>query len=142
MLQRLIVIFLALVLMAACNMWSKPASGWSGATGGEQIEKLFWKDVQAKNWTEVDRRLADTFTGSGPSGTFDRNGFIKQLQTSNLSDVSLSECTVQSNGADLVVACTAHASQAAFSTLSIWQQLNKGWVMVAHAESPQAPSGK
>jgi uncharacterized protein DUF4440 len=134
----LLVLFLAPTL--ACNMWSKPASGWSGATGGEQIEKLFWKDVQAKNWAEVDRRVADTFAGTGPGGTVDRAAFLRGLQKKPLADYSLSECNSQLNGDDMMVTCTLRATWAgqpsSSSTLSVWQQLKKGWAMVAHSESP------
>jgi hypothetical protein len=131
-----------IVLLAptlACNMWSKPASGWTGATGGEQIEKLFWKDVQAKTWTEVDKHLAGTFVGTGPGGTMDRAAFLRDLQKASLVDYSLSECASQLNGADMIVTCTLRANWAgqssSSSTLSVWQQLQKGWVMVAHSES-------
>ena len=137
--NRLALILLFLAPTLACNMWSKPASGWIGATGGEQIEKLFWKDVQARNWAEVDRHVADTFTGTGPGGIMDRTAFLRDLQKAPLADYSLSECTSQLNGSDMMVTCTLRASWAgqptSASTLSVWQQLKKGWVMVAHSES-------
>lgn len=136
----LIVLFLAPTL--ACNMWSKPASGWTGATGGEQIESLFWKDVQAKNWAEVDKHVADTFAGTGPGGSLDRASFLRDLQKAPLTEFSLSECSSHLNGADMFVTCTVRAQWAgqpsAVSTLSVWQQLKKGWVMVAHSESKLA----
>jgi len=138
--QRLFLIVLFLAPTLACNMWSKPVSGWSGVTGGEQIEKLFWKDVQARNWAEVDRRVAGTFAGTGPGGTMDRAAFLRDLQKAPLADYSLSECNSRLNGDDMMVTCTLRANWAGqpshASTLSVWQQLNKGWVMVAHSESP------
>lgn len=137
--QRLFLIVLFLAPTLACNMWSKPASGWIGATGGEQIEKLFWKDVQAKNWAEVDRHVAGTFAATGPGGTMDRAAFLRDLQKAPLADYSLSECSSQLNGADMLVTCTLRANWAGqtlnAATLSVWQQLKKGWVMVAHSES-------
>jgi hypothetical protein len=137
--QRLFLIVLILAPTLACNMWSKPASGWIGATGGEQIEKLFWKDVQAKNWAEVDRHVADTFAATGPGGTMDRTAFLRDLQKAPLADYSLSECSSQLNGGDMMITCTLRANWAGqpfnASTLSVWQQLKKGWVMVAHSES-------
>jgi len=140
MVRRLTVIILITATTVSCNMWSKPASGWTGATGGEQIEQLFWKDVQAKNWTEVDRHVAAMFTGVSASGKADRAGFLRDLQRAPLTDVSLSECESQMNGGDLMIACTMRANwggqTATSATLSVWQQLKKGWVMVAHSESP------
>ena len=139
MAKRLAVLFLLLASTVACNMWSKPASGWTGATGGEQIEQLFWKEVQAKNWTEVDRHLGDTFAGTGPGGITDREAFLRDLQKAPLAEFSLSECNSRLNGADIIVTCTLRAnwggSSISSATLSVWQQLKKGWVMVAHSES-------
>ena len=139
---RLALLLLLLVPAFACTMWKNPPSGWSGATGGEQLERLFWQDVQAKHWAEVDKRLAATFAGTGPAGTMDRAAFLRYLQTSPLTQFSLSECTTQLNGADTMVTCTLHAQWAGqpstSSTLSVWQQLKKGWVMVAHAQGKTA----
>jgi hypothetical protein len=136
---RLALVVLLLAPALACNMWSKPASGWTGATGGEQIEKLFWQDVQAKNWAEVDKHVAATFAGAGAAGTAGRDAFLRDLQKTPLTDLSLSECVSQANGADLMVTCTLRANWAGepvtAATLSVWQQLKKGWVMVAHSES-------
>lgn len=126
-------------------MWSKPASRWSGATGGEQLERLFWKDVQAESWTEVDRHVASTFAGAGPAGNMDRGAFLRHLQQAPLTQVSLAECQTQMNGSDVMVTCLLRAQwgsrPSSSSTLSVWQRLNKGWVMVAHSESALAASG-
>ena len=87
----------------------------------------------------MDRRVADTFAGTGPGGTMDRAAFLRDLQKAPLADYSLSECNSQLNGGDMVVTCTLRANwggqPANASTLSVWQQLKKGWVMVAHSES-------
>jgi hypothetical protein len=144
--KRLAVLLLFLAFTLACNMWSKAASGWSGATGGEQIERLFWKDVQSKNWAEVDKHVAATFAGSGPAGTMDRAAFLRDLQRTALTEFSLSECNSQLNGADVMVTCTLRAQwsgqPSTSSTLSVWQQLKKGWVMVAHADTQLAVTGR
>lgn len=140
----IIVLFLAAAL--GCSMWSKPASGWTGATAGEQVEKLFWRDVQAKNWAEVDRHIAASFVGAGPAGSMDRAAFLRDLQEGRISGASLSECASQLNGADMMITCTLRAQSAGqpydCATLSVWQQLKKGWVMVAHAESKLAPQSR
>jgi hypothetical protein len=143
--HRLALLLLFFIPTLACNMWKKPPSGWSGATGGEQVEKLFWQDVQAKNWAEVDKRVAATFAGAGPSGTMDRAAFLRNLQASPLTQFSLNECKSQLNGADMMVTCILHAQWAGqpstSSTLSVWQQLKKGWLMVAHSESKLSAAG-
>jgi hypothetical protein len=140
--MRKCVFVLLLLPTLACSMWKKPASGWKGATGGEQLETLFWKDVQAKNWAEIDRRVAATFLGAGPGGVLDRAAFLRDLQENGRGGGSLSDCATELNGADLAVACIVRRNGAggpgATATVSVWQQLSKGWVMVTHAESPVA----
>ncbi len=146
MLKRTIVTILMLACAAACTMWKKPGSGWSGATGGEQLEKLFWDDVKDKDFKSVERHLADTFAGAGPAGPQTRAAFLGELQAYQLTSVSLANCATQLNGADLMVTCVIRREGSApglraAATLSVWQQLKKGWVMVAHAESPLASGG-
>jgi Domain of unknown function (DUF4440) len=145
MLKRTFVIMFVLVCTAACTMWKKPGTGWSAATGGEQLEKLFWDDVKAKNAKSLDQHLAASFAGAGPSGPMDRATFLRELQAYQLSSVSLANCSTQMNGADLMVTCIVRREGSVpgvreASTLSVWQQLKKGWVLVAHSETPLPPA--
>ena len=132
----------------ACNMWSNPPKGWTGATGGEQLERLFWDDVKAKDVKNIEQHVASMFSGSGASGAMDREAFLRQLRSYQLTSVSLSQCSDRMNGGDLIVTCVVHregtaadgAPAGTAATLSVWQQLKKGWVMVAHSETPLAAS--
>ncbi len=146
MLKRAIVAVVVLACTAACTMWKKPGSGWSGATGGEQLEKLFWDDVKGKDFKSVERHVADTFAGASPAGPQTRAAFLSELQAYQLTSLSLANCATHLNGAVLMVTCIVHREGSApglraAATLSVWQQLKKGWVMVAHAESPPASGG-
>lgn len=120
-------------------MWKKPASGWSGATGGEKLEQFFWDDVRKKDFRSIELHLSSTLVVSGPGGSMDRATFLQQLHSYELTSVSLSECVSHLNGADLMITCTVQREGTPggrSSTLSVWQQYTKGWVMVAHAETP------
>ena len=137
MLTRTALVLALAVSFAGCTMWEKPKSGWTGATGGEKLEQLFWDDVKSKNFASVDAHIASSFAGTGPSS--DRSAFLQNLHAYQLTSVSLSECTSQSNGADLMITCKVDREgtpAARVSTLSVWQQYKKGWLMVAHAETP------
>ncbi len=141
MLKRATATLVLLVSTLSCTMWNKAGSGWGGATGGEQLERLFWQDVRAKDWTAINRHVASSFAGSGPNGAMDKQAFVRSLQQHPLADFSLSDCQVQLNGADIVVSCLMHTQSAEgkavqASTLSVWQQVKKGWIMIAHAETP------
>ena len=135
MLKRAAVVLVVAVGLSSCTMWNKPAAGWNGATGGEKIEQYFWDDVKIKDFRKVQLRLSSTLVVSGPSGPMDRDAFLKQLQLSN-AVVSLSDCASHLNGGDLMITCTLLRDGGRFSTLSVWQQYSKGWLMVAHSETP------
>jgi hypothetical protein len=120
-------------------MWKKPAGGWSGATGGENLEKFFWDDVKNKDFRKINSHVASSFAGSGSGGSFDRAAFLQQLQSYQLTSFSLSECVSRLNGEDVIITCTLQrdgSPSERVNTLSVWQQYKKGWLMVAHSESP------
>jgi hypothetical protein len=123
----------------ACTMWSKPAKGWAGETGSENIERLFWDDVVHKDYAKVQAHVASSFSGSGPAGPMDRAAFLQFLRDTPLTRVTLSNCSTRVNGADVIIACIAEHEGAPadrLSTLSVWQEYKKGWLLVAHSETP------
>lgn len=127
------------MLLSSCNMWTKPAKGWSGATGGEKIEQYFWDDVKGKDFRKVQQFLSSSLVVSGPAGAMDRDTFFKQLQAANIGSFTLSDCASRVNGGDLVISCTLQRDGSGggrFATLSVWQQYTKGWLLVAHSETP------
>src|SRR3954454_19595835 len=98
-LQALALISLVLVL-SSCSMWKNPPKGWNGATGGEQLERLFWEDIKAKNWQELDRHLSPTFVANSPAATRDRAASLERWKAYDLQSFSLAEVQVSSAGAD------------------------------------------
>lgn len=127
------------VSCVACTMWSKPAKGWAGQTGGDTIERLFWDDVVQKNFAKVDAHVASSFAGSGPAGPIDRAAFLQWLHAAQITAVHLNDCSTRVNGADVIITCVAEREGSAaehVTTLSVWQEYKKGWLLVAHAESP------
>ena len=55
MLKRTALVLLLATTMSSCNLWKNPPKGWAGATGGEQLERLLWDEIKAKNWAELDK---------------------------------------------------------------------------------------
>jgi hypothetical protein len=139
MLKRAAVALLVAVGLSSCSMWKNQAKGWSGATGGEKIEQYFWDDVRNKNFRQVEMRLSSTLVTTGPSGAADREAFLKQLRSATVGSAALSDCASHLNGGDLMISCTLQREGGRFATLSVWQQYSKGWLMVAHSETPIAP---
>jgi hypothetical protein len=145
---RVAVVAVLMLAATGCTMWKNPPKGWAGATAGEQLERLWWKDMQAKDWKELDKHLASTFTAVTPAGSYSRTEFLEQLKGLELDDYSLGEFNTQLNGRDFVVSYVIHlrgtrAGQPLPSEplrmMSVWQQVRKGWILIAHAESGVTP---
>ena len=142
---------LMLVLMSAsaCTMYADhPARALSEATGGEALERVFWKEVQAANWVEVERALASNYAGVAPSGTLDRSAAIEQYRGWQLKDYTLGDLKTELNGTTIVVTYTITLNGSSTGTagsqplpsapqhmMTVWQQQKAGWVAIAHSVS-------
>lgn len=116
-------------------------SNWSNATGGEALERNFWKEVKAKNWTELERHIAANFTSINPDGMNDRPGALARLKTFEVEDYSFGDVDTQMNGNTFVVTYTLvlrgtrngqPLSVEPRRMMSVWQQQHTGWVLIAH----------
>jgi hypothetical protein len=146
MLKRLLGVVLAAVfvcLLFACTMYSKPKQGFAGATGGEQLEKELWEDIRSKDWKDLDPRLAPMFVSTSLDGSHDRAATLERWKKWDVQSVSLSDVQVQSAGADFVVTATVTvtgtfngqpAPSQPVHTMTVWQQVKKGFVVVAHSD--------
>ncbi|MGZ4816360.1 MAG: DUF4440 domain-containing protein [Terriglobales bacterium] len=139
----LIAVVAAVCLLSACTMYSKPKKGFAGATGGEQLEKQLWDDIKAKNWKDLEPRLAPGMVSSSPESTRDRAASIEHWKKWDLQSVSVSDVQVQSAGADFIVTAVVTvtgtvggqpAPSQAVHSMTVWQQVSKGFVVVAHSD--------
>jgi hypothetical protein len=148
----LIIVLIILTLAPACTFYGDhPARAMSEATGGEGMERVFWKDVQTGNWVEIERALASNYAGTTSAGTLDRTAALEQYRSWQLKDYSLGDLKTELNGTTIVVTYTitlngvtsngTAGSQPLPSTpqhmMTVWQQQKAGWVVIAHSVSPQ-----
>ncbi len=147
----IVMLTLALMFAPACTFYGEhPARALSEATGGEGLERVFWKDVQAANWVEVERALASNYAGVTPGGTLDRSAALEQYRSWQLKDYALGDLKTELNGTTIVVTYTitlngvtssGAGSQPLHSApqhmMTVWQQQKKGWVAIAHSVSQQ-----
>ena len=153
------VLMFALMFEPACTFYGEhPARSLSEATGGEALERVFWKNVQASNWVEVERSLASNYAGVTPVGMLDRSAALEQYRRWQLKDYALGDLNTEMNGTTFVVTYTitlngtfnaaagngaagngTAGSQPLPSTpqhmMTVWQQQKKGWVIIAHSVS-------
>jgi len=154
-------LLVSMMFVSACTFYGEhPARTLSEATGGEGLERIFWKNVQTANWVEVERSLASNYAGVTPSGTLDRSAALEQYRRWQLKDYTLGDLKTEMNGSTFVVTYTitlngtltgtagngaadngAAGSQplpsAPLHMMSVWQQQKKGWVVIAHSVSQQ-----
>ena len=154
-------LMLFLMFSPACTFYGEhPARSLSEATGGEGLERIFWKNVQAANWVEVERSLASNYAGVTPSGALDRSATLEHYRQWQLKDYALGDLNTEMNGTTFVVTYTitlngtfnaaagngaagngTAGSQPLPSTpqhmMTVWQQQKKGWVVIAHSVSQQ-----
>jgi hypothetical protein len=143
---------MALTFASACTFYGeRPARTMAEATGGEGLERIFWKNVQSANWIEVERAIASNYSGVGAAGTLDRSATLDQYRSWQLKDFAIGDLKTELNGSTVVVTYTitlnGGISNGAGNTqslpsapqhmMTVWQQQKKGWVVIAHSVSTQ-----
>jgi hypothetical protein len=139
----------ALTFAPACTFYrDRPARSLSEATGGEGLERVFWENVQAANWVELERALASNYAGVTPGGTLDRSATLEQYRGWQLKDYALGDLKTELNGTTIVVTYTITLNGTLNGTagsqplpsapqhmMTVWQQQKAGWVAIAHSVS-------
>ena len=136
-----------LIFTLGCTFYKEhPARSMAETTGGEGMERIFWKNVQAANWVEVDRALASNYSGVAPSGPLDRSATLEQYRAWQVKDYSIGDLKTELNGTTIVVTYTITLNGTAGSQplssapqhmMTVWQQQKAGWVAIAHSVSQQ-----
>jgi Domain of unknown function (DUF4440) len=149
---RMLALVLVLTFASACTFYGEhPARSMAEATGGEGLERVFWKNVQAANWVEVERALASNYAGVTPGGTLDRSATLEQYRQWQLKDYALGDLQTELNGITIVVTYTITLDGVASNgtggsqplpsapqhMMTVWQQQKAGWVVIAHSVSQQ-----
>jgi len=143
MLAMLCALVCALMIAPGCTFYGEhPARNISEATGGEGLERVFWKEVAASHWTEVERMLASNYVGETSGRTLDREAALAQYRQWQLKNYSLGDVKTELNGSTIVVTYTVTLSgtagsqmlpSAPQSMMTVWQQQKAGWVAIAHS---------
>jgi len=132
-----------MLTLAGCTVWGEhPAKHWTDATGGESLERNFWREVKARDWAGLERHVSDTYVWLAPEGSMDKAAALQHLQQLQLNDYSLGDFKVELDGSTLIVTYTitmqgSFNGQAIPATpvqmMSVWQQEKSGWVAIAHS---------
>ena len=141
--ERSAAVLVLCAALCACTVWrDRPARSVSDATGGEAIERAFWREVKDKRWADVEKHLAANFVSVTASGTRDRTATLDYLKQLKLQDYSLGDFATELNGDTFVVTYvlvlrgTSNGQplpEGAQRMLAVWQQQKNGWVEIAQS---------
>jgi hypothetical protein len=130
-------------LLQACTVWGDhPVRNWTDVTGGESLERNFWMEVKAKNWTELEKHVAGNFISASTDGTKDKATALEHLKQLQVDEYSVGDFQVELNGQSLVVTYSLTLTGTSAGTplaseprrmMSVWQQQKSGWVIIAHS---------
>jgi len=134
------------MLLNGCTVWrERPVvNNWKDTTGGESLERSFWKEVQTKNWKELDHHIAGNYISITPTGRLDRAAAFERIQQLQLEDYSLGDFQIELNASTLVVTytLTARGTMAGqplpsqpVRMMTVWQQQKAGWLAIAHSST-------
>ena len=132
-----------LLPLCACTEGKPPElQKWPAATGAEAYERLWWKAVQDRDFKIAERHLAPIYTLTTPTGIRGRDQAIEYFQSRDITAINIGEFDVRPQGPDMVVSYSASVQTKASATpqryymTTVWQQIKRGWIAIAHSEVP------
>ncbi len=136
------IVLACLGVLAGCSLWGRQKKDWSGATSGEQLERLWWDDAKSQRFDDLERHTATTVLGVTSDSALDRAGLMQYWRQLAVTDYVLGDFITQANGGDLDVAYRvtfrgrAGAEPVRWRVLSVWQGTRHGWILTAQSLTP------
>jgi hypothetical protein len=138
------VLLSAILQLTACTVWREhPVSKWTDATGGEGLERSFWKEVKDKKWNELEKHIAANYIAVTPEeGRLDKAATLTHLQQLQLDEYTLGDVQTELNSDTFVVtyAVTMRGTIAGqplpsgpVRMMTVWQKQKAGWMAIAHS---------
>ena len=118
------------------------------AADGEKMERQMWADFKAKNWKEVESKIADGFQSVHPDGARSRAGEISLIEKLNLGEIAFSNFKSTTSGDNIVVTYMISVqemidgkqlSRKPAPRLSVWKKGTHGWQWICHANLNPIP---
>src|ERR1700677_2717203 len=136
---------LATIGLSGCTFYGeKKPPTLESTTSAEQYERLFWSAVKAKNWQQLPGMLAANVVYHVGSKILSKEQVVPYLQGLTIADFTITNMVVKPNGVDMTLSYTLQLSSATvlqtFAVISVWQQVPKGLILIAHSEHPQLPN--
>jgi hypothetical protein len=134
---------LALLPVGACTVYGeRPVKAFADATGGEGFERAFWRDIQAKDWKDLDRHVSSNIVYVTPAGRFERAAAMEHIQNLQVQEFSIGDLVTEMNGDIFVVTYTIFLKGSSEGKpfpdrpqrrMTVWQHQKSSWVAIAHS---------
>jgi hypothetical protein len=130
--------------LSGCTVYGvKNPPTLKSTTSAEQYENIFWTAVKGKNWQALPGMLGANVMYSAGGKVLSKDQVQPYLQELNVADFSITGVVVKPNGPDMSLSYTLQLSSSrgtpqTYTAISVWQQVDAGWILIAHTEQPQA----
>ncbi len=135
----------SLLSLAGCTKWGEKRNpNWHQATSGERLVNLFWKDVKDNNLQQLGTHVAPEFMGTNEMATLDKSALLEHVSHLNVESFQIGEVETRPAGPDLIVGYVitlrikspnGASQEMRLRMLSVWQEMKRGWVVVAMSSS-------
>jgi hypothetical protein len=136
----------AAMTLSGCTIYGeKKPPTLKSTTSAEQYERILWSSVKAKNWQQLPGMFAANVMYGVGGKVLSKDELLTYLQGLNLADFTITGMVVKPNGPDMTLNYTLQRSTTgspvqSFTAISVWQQVQSGWILIAHSEQLQTPS--
>jgi hypothetical protein len=140
----IICLFAASMCLSGCTIYGeKKPPTLKSTTSAEQYERILWDAIKAKKWVQVPGMLAANVMYSPGGKVLDKDETVAYLQGLNIAEFSITGMVVKPNGPDMSLSYTLQLSTAGapvrtFTCISVWQQVQQGWILIVHTEQAQS----
>lgn len=138
-----------LTLLGCLTLSSLPL--FSEISLGEKLETQMWEDMKHRNFTDVEKNIADKFQSIHSFGALSREGEIALIKDLYLGSYEITDLKVTENEDTLVVTYLISVkekiknqdlSEKPAPRLSVWQKFDDKWKWIAHANLKAIPAEK
>src|ERR1700719_663392 len=100
-----------IVSLTGCTIYGeKKPPTLKSTTSAEQYERIFWSTVKAKNWQQIPGMLAANVMYSAGGKILSKYQVTPYLQSTNITDFTITGMTVKPNGPDMTLNYTLQIS--------------------------------
>jgi len=142
-LQLTVLLLIALLAWSGCTVYGEhPVRAFTDATGGEGLERAFWRDIQTQDWKDLDHHVSSNIVYVTPAGRFERAAAMEHIQQLQVQEFSIGDLETEMNGDLFVVTYTIVLKGSSQGKplldqpqrrMTVWQHQKSSWVAVAHS---------